>query len=192
MHIEYEATFYPVEKDDVRERLKQAGAELVRPEFLQKRVTFNLPAGHEIDGGWLRVRDEGDKITMSLKIIDGGKISDQKEICLIIDDFAAGVNFLNKIGCREKSYQETRREIWKLDGVEITIDQWPYLEPLVEIEGGSEEAVKAVSEKLGFGWEKALFCSITTLYSMKYGLEERVINNQVPIITFEEANPFEK
>jgi hypothetical protein len=40
MNIEYEATFYPIDKDEMRGRLKKAGAKLIRPEFLQKRDVF--------------------------------------------------------------------------------------------------------------------------------------------------------
>ncbi len=68
MEIEYEATFTNISKEVIRQKLQDAGATLVKPEFLQKRSVFKLPTGHEIKGGWLRVRDEGDKITMSLKI----------------------------------------------------------------------------------------------------------------------------
>lgn len=96
---------------------------MIKPEFLQKRVVFNLPAGPN-GFSWARVRDEGDKITMSFKSIkDNNKIDDQKEISLIIDDFGKGVEFLEVIGCKKKSYQETKREIWKLDDTEICIDQ---------------------------------------------------------------------
>ncbi|MEY3784404.1 MAG: hypothetical protein RLZZ230_726 [Candidatus Parcubacteria bacterium] len=59
MKIEYEATFYPVDMDEVRGRLKTVGAQLARAEFLQKRTVYNLPAGVNIAGGWARVRDEG-------------------------------------------------------------------------------------------------------------------------------------
>ena len=45
-------------KDSVRSKLKEVGATLSRPEFLQKRIVFRMPEGHEIKGGWLRVRDE--------------------------------------------------------------------------------------------------------------------------------------
>ena len=191
MKIEYEAKFPNIDKDEIRERLKKAGAQLVRPEFLQKRCTFNLPKGHEINGGWLRVRDEGDKITMTLKIVDGEKIENQKEIILKVDNFSEAENFLILLGCNKKSYQETKREMWELDGVEVDIDEWPYLEPYVEVEGKNEEAVNKVSEKLGFDYDKAIFCCVTTLYNMKYGTPEEVINNQIPEITFEGKNPFE-
>ncbi|MFA5155240.1 MAG: CYTH domain-containing protein [Patescibacteria group bacterium] len=190
MAIEYEATFTNIDKAEMRARLKEAGAILAKPEFLQKRVVFNLPSGHEIPGGWLRVRDEQDRITMSLKIINGDKIENQTEVCLQVDNFTEAVNFLEMIGGQKKAYQESRRELWRLDGVEITIDEWPYLEPYVEIEGSSEAAVKKVSLKLGFDYQQALFCGITTLYQNKYGLGEDYINNHIARVTFEDPNPF--
>lgn len=192
MNIEYEATFWPINKEDARGRLKAAGAILDRPEFLQKRKVFNMPEGHKIKGGWLRVRDEGDQITLSLKIVDGDRIENQKEICLKVDSFDEAVELLKTVGCEEKAYQETKREIWRLDGIEVTIDEWPFLEPFIEVEGKSETEVKAVSDKLGFDWGQALFCSINTLYSKKYNLPEAVFTDITPLIIFEMENPFLK
>ena len=192
MFIEFEATFINIKKDNIRKRLKKAGAKLVRKEYLQKRVVLNLPKGHEIKGGWLRVRDEGDKITMSLKIVDGDKIENQKETQLVVDSYDQAVDFLKSIGCFPKAYQETRRELWKLDNTEITIDEWPFLEPFVEIEGKSEYDVKNVSNKLGFDYNDALFCSIDVLYNKKYGVSENIINNHTPEILFGGQNPFIK
>jgi adenylate cyclase class 2 len=188
--IEYEATFININRDDIRKRLKNAGAILIKPDFLQKRIVFVLPLGHEIPGGWLRVRDEQDKITMSLKIVDGDKIENQKEICLTIDNFDEGVLFLNSIGCAQKSFQESRRELWHLDNTEVTIDEWPFLEPYVEIEGQSEEEVKKVSKKLAFDYSTALFCSVDTLYNKKYGTPLEYINHKLEKIVFEGENPF--
>jgi adenylate cyclase class 2 len=191
MQIEYEATFTNINKAEIRGKLEAAGARLIKSEFLQKRIVFNLPEGHEIKGGWLRVRDEGDKITMSLKIIDGEKIEDQKEICLGISDFGLAVNFLKTIGCRQKAYQESKRELWVINGVEITIDEWPFLEPFVEIEAQTEVEVKETSRVLGFDYSQALFCSVDTLYSTKYGVPKEVINNEISEILFDMKNPFE-
>ncbi len=167
MQIEYEATFTNIDKDNIRKQLLQAGAQLVRKEFLQKRVVFSLPSGQEIEGAWLRVRDEGDKITMSFKIVDGDKIINQRETKLVVDSFAEARDFLLGIGCREKAYQESKRELWKIDEVEITIDEWPFLEPFVEVEGSSEIEIKNISEKIGFDYNQAKFCSVDTLYQEK-------------------------
>jgi len=167
MDIEYEATFLNVNKDEIRSRLKKIGAKLVRLEFLQKRVVFNLPQGHEIKGGWLRVRDEGNKITMSLKVIDGESIENQKEICLQVDSFEQAEMLLVTIGCERKAFQENKRELWKLNGVEITIDEWPFLEPFVEVEGSGEEDVKKISEQLGFDYSQAFFGSVEMVCTVK-------------------------
>jgi len=190
MQIEYEATFTDINKDEIRETLKQAGATLGRAEYMQRRTVFNLPKHNEIQGGWLRVRDEGDKITMSLKVVDGDQIEDQKEACVTVSDYAEAELILATLGCERKAYQETKRELWVLDGVEVTIDTWPFLETFIEVEGTTEEQVKSVSEKLGMNWGEARFCSVAPLYSEKYGVSEEQINERTPLITFDMENPF--
>lgn len=192
MKIEYEATFTKVDKDEMRERLHRVGAELKRSEFMQKRFVFNLPEGVNISGGWARVRDEGDKVTLSIKAVDGEEIHNQKEVCLTVDSFEDAGQLLELLGCKRKAYQETKRELWLLNGVEITIDTWPFLEPFVEIEGESESVVRTVSEKLGFDWIKAKFCAVDALYEEKYGVTKDKVNNGTPEITFEIENPFSK
>lgn len=190
MDIEYEATFPEIDKEDIRKKLREIGAQLIKKEFLQRRIAFDFPEGHKVRGGWLRIRDEGNKITMSLKIVDGKNIEDQKEICLEINNLEQGELFLTKLGCKRKAIQETKREIWKIDDVEICIDEWPFLEPFVEVEGKSEKSVKEVCEKLGFNYNDALFCSVDTLFNKKYGTSIDIINNHTPRIIFNEKNPF--
>ncbi len=190
MQVEFEATFVNVNKDEIRAKLKVVGANLLRPEFMQRRVVFNMPEGHEIKGGWLRVRDEGDKNTMSLKVVDGEGIERQKEVEITVNDFNVAVTLLESIGCQKKSYQESLRELWELDGVDITIDEWPFLEPFVEVEGNSEEVVKAVSEKLDFNYSTALFDSVDAQYSSKYNITIDQVNQRTPVILFDMENPF--
>jgi len=189
MQIEFEATFTNIKKDELREKLERSGAELVRPEFLQKRENF-FP--HDDKRGWIRVRDEGYKITLSYKrLVNRKKIEGQQEICLVVDDYENAKQFLQAMGCKQKNYQESKREIWELDGVEICIDEWPFLEPFVEIEGKSEQEVKNVCKKLGFEYNNAKFCAAGDLYEEKYDIPVRKINNETPKIIFGMENPFE-
>jgi len=190
-NIEYEAKFINIDKNKAREKLKTVGAKLINPEFLQKRVVFYLPTGHEIQGGWLRVRNEADKITMSLKVVNGSNIEDQKEICIKIDNFEEAVTFLQTIGCKKKSYQENKRELWMFEGVEITIDEWPFIEPFIEIESNSEEKVKEATRKLGFNYAEALFGATDIICQKKYGISLDVINS-MPYIRFDMENPYKK
>ncbi len=190
MEIEYEAVFTTITPDAFRVVLTNAGAELVRSEYMQKRSAFNLPTSVVARKGWARVRDEGDKVTMSVKQILGEGIESQKESCVTVNSFDQGVMLLEQLGCTKKAFQESKRELWLLDGVEVTIDTWPFLEPFVEVEGASEVAVRAVSEKLGFDWAKAKFCAVDTLYSEKYDISTDRINNHTPEILFAMENPF--
>ncbi|MCX6789433.1 MAG: class IV adenylate cyclase [Candidatus Gribaldobacteria bacterium] len=195
MQTEYEATFINVDKDAIRKKLKEVGAVLVKPEVLMKRYTFNLPKGLEHKDKFLRVRDEGDKITLTFKIVpEGGtkNIDEQKEICFGVDSFDKAVDFLKTIGCQEKAFLETKREVWQIGQTEICIDQWPFLEPLVEVEGQNEQIVKEVSVKLGFDYSQAMFCAVGKIYAQKYNIDENFINNHIGKITFEMDNPFLK
>ena len=191
MQTEYEATFAPVEKDEMRERLRACGAVLVRAEFLQRRVNFHLPENSPVEEGWLRVRDEGDRVTMSIKsVAQNVSIDGQKELCLTVDDFEKAKEFLTELGCCPKAYQETKREVWKLRDVEICIDEWPWLPPFVEIEGLAEAEVRAVSETLGFVWSEAIFGAVDVQYAKKYGVSTVRVNNETPRFVFGERCPF--
>ena len=192
MDIEYKAKFADVNKDGIREKLKSLGAKLVKPEFLQKRAAFFLPGRRDISTSWLRVRDEGDRITMSLKITVNGKIDTQKELMIKVDNYDNAKKLLAEIGCEEKAYQESKREVWELGEAEVVIDEWPYLEPYIEIEGKSEEEVRAAAEKLGFDYSQAIFGAVDQLISKKWGLPEDAINNEIPRIVFHEENPYLK
>lgn len=191
MKIEYEAAFIIDSKDRIRNKLKSAKATLVNPEVLQKRVVFHLPKGSRHPGSFARVRDEGYTITMSIKqVVEGGRIDEQFETCFQVSDFDEAIKFLEFLGCKQKAYQETKRELWKLDDAEITIDEWPFLEPFIEIEAPTEEIVKSVSAKLGFDYSKAYFGPVGGFYAKKYGISLDRINNQTPEIVFQGQNPF--
>lgn len=192
MEIEYEAKFLDINKEELRGKLGAVGAKLIKPETFYRRAVFFLPKGHEIEGGWLRVRDEGDKVTVSLKATQNGQIDKQKEVMLVVDNYEKARQLLTEIGCVEKAYQETKREIWHFDEVEITIDEWPYLEPYVEVEGNSEEAVKKVAKLLDFDYAQAIFGAADQVISKKYGIAEDVINNKISRIVFNEENPYLK
>ena len=189
MNIEYEATFPNIDKDQIRTKLKDVGAKLEKEEFLQKRIAFHTPDRQE--KSWLRIRDEGDKITMSYKTVeDNYNIEGQKEACLQVDDLSEAERFLQQLGCTKKAYQESKRELWKIDDVEICIDEWPHLEPFLEIESDSEDKVKKVSDKLELDYTQALFGGVDVLYAHKYNISTDIINNRTKRITFADKNPF--
>jgi len=193
MQIEYEAAFASIDKDDIRSRLKKAGAQMIYPEFLMKRYVWHFPTGHEVKGSWVRVRQEADKITMSVKnTADNKRIEDQKETCITVSSFEDAREIIDAIGCQKRAYQESKRELWKIKDVEITIDEWPFLEPFVEIEGPSKQTVKDIAKQLDFDYSQAIFGSVDFQYANKYNISLEQINTRTPHITFDMENPFIK
>jgi adenylate cyclase class 2 len=64
---------------------------------------------------------------------------------------------LTLLGLIPKTYEETYRETWIIGCVEVVIDEWPKIMPLVEIEGPTENSVKKVVEILRFDFVDSVF-----------------------------------
>ncbi|MBQ2643889.1 MAG: CYTH domain-containing protein [Candidatus Saccharibacteria bacterium] len=174
MKLEIEAVFCDVDKNKIREKLRSLGARLIVPERKMVRTVFHLP--HDPKHCFARVRDEGDKIVITYKEFDNDSVTGVKEINLIVNDYEDAVELLRVLGLHEKSYEESMRETWELDGAEVCIDTWPWIPTYVEVEGTSVENMTAVSQKLGFNMENALYCSVGHIYELYYDVKEEDIN----------------
>lgn len=178
MKTEVEAKFLDVVSEELREKLKQHGAQLIQPEVLMRRKVFDYQdARLEKIGAWIRVRDEGNKITMSYKRLVDRTFQGTKEITLTVDSFDAAGDFLSAAGLDSRSYQETKRETWQLDGCEVTIDTWPWIPTFVELEAETEKEVEAAAAKLGFDWAQAMHGSVETAYQKYYDVTEEEIDH---------------
>jgi adenylate cyclase class 2 len=178
METEVEAKFPDVDVGELRIKLKNLGAEQEHPEVLMRRRNFDFPDKRlERAGGWVRVRDEGNKVTLCYKQLNDRTLHGTKEVSVIVGDFDKTCVLLTTIGLEEKAYQETKREKWLFDFVEVAIDTWPWVPSFVELEGANEESVKRVAEMLGFDWGKAMHGSVETIYQMHYNFTESEIDN---------------
>ena len=190
MENEIEAQFLDIKKDEIRKKLGEIGAELVKLEVLMKRVVFDLTPGQ-----FVRVRDEGGgKIVMTYKNVQDDKsIMGTKEVNVTIDDYENGILLLKSCGLEEKAEQESSRETWiyNIDGkeVELCIDTWPWIPTFLEIEGPSEKVVWDTAEKLGLKKEKAKFGSVDTTYEHYYGVDPDIVNFHTPKILFDMEPP---
>lgn len=177
MHTEIEAKFLDIDADLLREKLKSLKAILVNNERTMKRKNFDFEDGrlHKISG-WVRVRDEGNKVTLSYKQLNDRSLHGTKEVNVTVENFEDTCNFLESIGMKQKSYQVTKRESWLLDDVEIEIDTWPWIPQYVEIEGKSEEEVKSAASRLNLDWQKALHGSVEVAYQAYFDVTEDEID----------------
>jgi adenylate cyclase, class 2 len=184
METEIEAKFPDINPKALRASLKKLGAKLEHAEVLMKRKTFDLPEGDARKGiGWVRLRDEGDKITLAYKQLNDRSLHGTKEVMVTVNDFEKTCSLLENVGLKAKSYQETKREKWTCDGVEITIDTWPWVPTFVELEGSTEAAVRKAAATLNLDWNKAMHGSVEPVYQMHYDFTDAEIDAW-PSITF--------
>lgn len=154
MQTEIEAKWLNVDIDTMREKLRSAGATLVAVERHMKRRNYDYPDKHlEKIGGWVRVRDEGDKITLSYKQLNDRSLHGTKEVTVIVDDFDNTCIFLKAVGLKQTSFQETKHESWKIGDTEIELDTWPWIPSFIEIEAKNEEALRMTAVTLGLDFK---------------------------------------
>ena len=107
MPKEFEHAFYDFDKKDVVSKIKDIKGKHKGTYLF--RVQVLIHPLNNIDT-YIRVRDEGYRITMTYKYHNPkDKYSDEEEV--IIDNFDTMVEILLGIGCTKKYYYEIIREI---------------------------------------------------------------------------------
>ena len=170
MRTEIEVKFLDVDHDKVRAQLKELGGVCELPMRLMKRAIIDYP-DHRLQtdkNAYIRVRDEGQKVTLTYKQFKGQAVDSAREIEAEVDSFEDTIKIFEAIGLKVRSFQESKRETWKLGKVEVVLDEWPWLKPYLEIEGESEAELRAAAQRLGFDWQDAVFGDVMAAYRIQY------------------------
>ena len=182
MGKEYEAKYLDIDVLVYRRRLRAIGAKLVHSNTRMVRTIFDCCD----KDGFVRLRHEGDKVTLTSKIF-GGKYPEEHEVT-ICEPYENGIAFLTSIGLKKKAVQETMREKWNIpshkDVNEIVFDMIPGIPTYMEIDCKSEAALHYIESKLGLDTSKRRYGSFDKQYLEYYGIPKDVINADTPSITF--------
>lgn len=183
---EVEVKFLSINPEQLEARLQKLGAQKIFDKIYRRRV-FDFP-DLRLDkaGAWVRLRDEGDKVTLVFKqrlgvMSDDGNTNDQSmnEIEIIVADYNQTGLFLENIGLKEKFYEENRRIRYILDDLEFDLDFWPMLEPYLEIEAPSWERISQAIALLELNPQDQKIFSTQQIYALK-GINE----NDYQVISF--------
>lgn len=189
MKTEIEAKWLRIDIDDMRQKLIQAGAKLIQQERLMSRRTYDYPDLRlNKVSAWVRIRDEGDKITMSYKQLQERTLTGTKESNLGIDNMDEAHIFLTSLGLKVKSAQDTKRESWTLNNCEVELDTWPWIPSFLEIEGPNISAVEETATLLGFTMSDALYGGVEPAYQDIFDITDEEIDT-LRSITFKESIP---
>lgn len=183
---EIEAKFYPVNIEEMRKSLREIGAVCVSPMRLMKRAVFDDQDNPQLPVAYIRVRDEGDKVTFSAKDYPDEEKGHkhQRELVVNVSEFDATVNLLKIIGLRQTNDQENKRETWKIENTEICIDVWPGLEPYIEVESDSIENLEKVAAMLPISKSKRYNGGLLPVYMDVYEWDKNTALNKVKKLSF--------
>jgi len=193
MNTEIEVKFLHINYEEIRNRLKGIGFECVTPMRLMRRAIIDY-ADRRLQVGmpnsYIRVRDEGDKVTLTYKQFAELSIDGAKEIEIVTSSFEDTVKIFTQVGLEVVSLQESKRETWKSGACEVVLDEWPWLDPYIEIEATTESEVKDVAQRLGLNWILAKFGDVMVAYRDQYPyLNEAQTVGKVPEVLFDAPLP---
>jgi len=137
--VEYETKVLGIDPQLIINKLRKFGAK-EEPEILKRRLIFDMKSENS---EWVRLRDNGDKVTLTYKykVIGNTQIGKTTEIEVDVSDFEKTARILKKLPFYRIFYQENKSHIFHLNGIEFSIDTWPMIPPYLEIESNSKEKV---------------------------------------------------
>jgi len=174
--MEIEAKFLEIDVPQIQKKLKSLGAKK-KYDTVFREAIFQGEGIRQKE--WektfkrIRVRDQGDKVYLTLKELPEKKfkLDNTREVELEISDFDKMIEILLASDLMKIRDQEKRRIHYELDGVAVDIDYWPDIPAFLEIEADSQEKVKAIAKKLGLNFRKAVFVDARQVFKRYYNFD---------------------
>ena len=162
---EIEAKFYIQDLERIQKSLESLDASLIQPRVLEMNLRFDLPdASLRAERRVLRLRrDTEARLTYKGGNKNTRGVLSREEIEFVVEDFEKAKKFLEALGYQQIFYYEKYRTTYELDKTLIMLDELPYGN-FVEIEGETEETIRALSERLDLDWEATIERSYSALF----------------------------
>jgi len=164
MNIEYETKIIDIDAEEVEKKLIELGAKKTKDSLMRRWVFDWVDEDPEKINEWIRLRDEGDKVTITYKNRNKDVSIDTQEIETEVNNFDKMALLLQQIPFKRKFYQENKRIVYELPEIEFMIDTWPKLKPHLEIEGKTKEKMEEGLELLGLKGKEQGDISVNQLY----------------------------
>lgn len=141
-------------------------------ETFDKSDTFNQAISNYLinPNKWVRLRQSNDKIELTIKhVYDkcNSKIQKVKEYEINVSNLEETNQILENMGLAKRNYQEKIRHSFEYKNAEIEIDEWPLLEPYMEIECDDEQLIYDIINSLGFATKEIVSLNTEQLYKRK-------------------------
>ena len=130
--MEYEVKVLEINPSLIRKKLISIGCKKIHNRQLMKRTMFSLCDSKT--NGFVRVRDEGHRVTITCKLYKNKDFPSEYEV-IVKDTYEKACNLVESLGLKKTSEHETFRERWSHPlAHEITIDDVPGIPTYMEID----------------------------------------------------------
>ncbi len=165
MSLEIEKRFKKFDYTEIKKNFKELEIKKVHG-ILFKLASYKSPK----EGYTVRIRDEGTKITFTIKQIKGGANKYDIEYEVIVDNYNMIDQMIQLMGLQKLYDLHKYREIYKTKNgkSEIIFDHFPGLPPYMEVESKNEKELNSVMKKLGLNDEENF--TAKDLYFQHYGI----------------------
>jgi adenylate cyclase class 2 len=169
--VEVELKYVGADLGEVRRRLREAHARLEDERSLETNAVFDDDQeGLRQSERLLRLRN-GEELTVKIPV-DDERYKSRREITVHIADGPIE-EVLAGLGYRPTWRYEKWREGWRLDGMFVSLDEIPFIGPVVEIEG-DRERIDQTADRLGLSDVRTStgnYRSLYDQYARENGLE---------------------
>ena len=135
-----------------------------------RRRVFDVQAHSGNKGKWFRLRQQGDKTTLTYKERSSLEIGSTKELETEVADFDVMTEILQQLERQTMVYQENKRKVYSRNDSEFCIDTWPQVPTYMEIEAASKEQVQETLKLLGLEGQDVGDMGMIELYE-KHGID---------------------
>jgi adenylate cyclase class 2 len=166
---ELEVKFYLSRRKVTEEKLSSMG-QLVAPRVHEVNLRFDTPdLSLSAKGRLLRLRmDTRARVTYKGEGSEEGGARLRKELEFTVSDFDTAKALFEALGYLVYTMYEKYRTTYKLENVEVALDEMPTGD-FLEIEGPDGESIQRMANQLGLNWEARILDSYTMLFERLRG-----------------------
>jgi adenylate cyclase, class 2 len=169
-NIEYEVRFLDIDKESIINKAIGQGYSDQGEKFLRETIFYDKDLKWRDENKYARLRTYGGKTKLTYKHIKSDTVDGAEEIEFEVSDESSAMSFLLKLNLIAFRTQEKKRRTLTKGDVTLDIDTWPTIPTYLEIEGKSEEDVRAAANELGFDYTKASFLDARKIIE-SYGVD---------------------
>lgn len=175
---EYELRFININEKQLKNKITKLGGKIHNKNYKMHIINYKLPG----ENHWIRIRDEGNKKTMTIKKDNADNFQTEHEV--IISELNQADKILQSLHCKIVNIEEKYRETWHVKGAkEIVFDSYPGLPIFVEVEADTKKQLFAMCKKLNLNPSKSFNGFAEHMYNNLYGIplpgKRRKINNLI-------------